>query len=184
MSNSLSTNQSIIRDEIHEEEEEENFAFASSLDAPKCVQSTTQLVYTGLRRPVNLTCFMHDGNPSKLNFTWQLPTGNIRPGHPLNSTGTSLIVLPDQFDHFGSVLCRAQNELDFTGECRINLIMGGIPDPIESCRYTYVNATLTVNCKAGFHQGDEDLFCYMHKKQDNGSFSEHARLKGKEKRRA
>lgn len=31
---------------------------------------------------------------------------------------------------------------------------------------------------AGFHQGDEDFFCYMYKRQDNGSFSEHARLKG------
>jgi hypothetical protein len=53
-----------------------------------------------------------------------------------------------------------------------------VPDPIESCRYTYVNATLTVNCQAGFHQGDDEFFCYMHKRQENGSFSEHARLKG------
>ncbi|CAF0925352.1 unnamed protein product, partial [Didymodactylos carnosus] len=52
------------------------------------------------------------------------------------------------------------------------------PDPIESCRYTYINATLTVNCAAGFHQGDEDFFCYMYKKQENGSYSEHGRLKG------
>jgi hypothetical protein len=31
---------------------------------------------------------------------------------------------------------------------------------------------------AGFHQGDEDFFCYMYKRQQNGSYSEHARLKG------
>ncbi len=31
---------------------------------------------------------------------------------------------------------------------------------------------------AGFHQGDDDFFCYMYKRQQNGSFSEHARLKG------
>ncbi len=37
---------------------------------------------------------------------------------------------------------------------------------------------MTVSCSAGFHQGDEDFFCYMYKRQDNGSFSEHARLKG------
>jgi len=35
-----------------------------------------------------------------------------------------------------------------------------------------------VNCLAGFHQGDEDFFCYMYKRQNNGGFSEHARLKG------
>jgi hypothetical protein len=35
---------------------------------------------------------------------------------------------------------------------------------------------------AGFHQGDEDFFCYMYKRQDNGSYSEHARLKGESHR--
>jgi hypothetical protein len=60
----------------------------------------------------------------------------------------------------------------------LNFLYLGIPDPIESCRYTYLNATLTVNCLAGFHQGDEDFFCYMYKRQNNGSYSEHARLKG------
>ena len=53
-----------------------------------------------------------------------------------------------------------------------------IPDQIKSCRHTYENSTLQVNCVAGFHQGDEDFFCYMFKKQDNGIYSEHARLKG------
>ncbi len=35
-----------------------------------------------------------------------------------------------------------------------------------------------MNCLAGFHQGDEDFFCYMYKRQNNGGYSEHARLKG------
>ena len=30
----------------------------------------------------------------------------------------------------------------------------------------------------GFHQGDADFFCYMYKRQDDGRYSEHARLKG------
>ena len=37
---------------------------------------------------------------------------------------------------------------------------------------------MTVNCQAGFHQGDEDFFCYMYKRQLNGTYSEHARLNG------
>ncbi|CAF0878185.1 unnamed protein product [Adineta ricciae] len=134
--------------------------------------------FTGIHRPINLTCFMNDANPSKLNFTWILPNGETHLGHLLNQTASYITVLPNHIEDFGQATCRAQNELDLFAECHINMIMGGIPDPIKSCGYTYVNATLTVNCAAGFHQGDEDFFCYMYKKQDNGSFSEHARLKG------
>ncbi|CAF0811340.1 unnamed protein product [Rotaria sordida] len=134
--------------------------------------------FTGIHRSINLTCFMNDANPSKLNFTWLLPNGRTHLGYYLNTTSNYITFLPDHSEDFGQVICRAQNELGLFGECHINLIMGGIPDPIESCHYTYANATLTVNCVAGFHQGDEDFFCYMFKRQDNGSFSEHARLKG------
>ncbi|UJR31889.1 hypothetical protein I4U23_019363 [Adineta vaga] len=146
---------------------------------PTCahkVQSSHQ-IFTGIHRPINLTCFMNDANPSKLNFTWILPNGNTRLGHHLNQTSNYITVIPNQIEDFGQATCRAQNELDLFAECHINMIMGGIPDPIKSCGYTYVNATLTVNCVAGFHQGDEDFFCYMYKRQDNGEFSEHARLK-------
>ncbi|CAF3351027.1 unnamed protein product [Rotaria socialis] len=134
--------------------------------------------FTGIHRSINLTCFMNDANPSNLNFTWILPDGNTHIGYYINSTSNYLTVLPNHSDDFGQVICRAENELGLSGECHINMVMGGIPDPIESCQHTYVNTTLTVNCVAGFHQGDEDFFCYMYKRQDNGSFSEHARLKG------
>ncbi|CAF3221358.1 unnamed protein product [Rotaria sp. Silwood2] len=134
--------------------------------------------FTGIHRSINLTCFMNDANPSKLNFTWLLPNGHTHLGYYINTTSSYLTILPKHSEDFGQVICRAQNELGLFGECHINMIMGGIPDPIESCHYTYVNATLTVSCVAGFHQGDEDFFCYMSKRQDNGSFSEHARLKG------
>lgn len=54
-----------------------------------------------------------------------------------------------------------------------------MPDEIKSCHHTYQNSTLQVNCVPGFHQGDADFFCYMYKRQDDGRYSEHARLKGK-----
>ncbi|CAF1365858.1 unnamed protein product [Adineta steineri] len=134
--------------------------------------------YTGIHRPINLTCHMLNGNPPKNNFTWHLPNGNIRLGHYLNISSSYITIIPNQYTDFGQVTCRAQNELGLFGECHVNMILGGIPDPIKSCHYTYLNSTLTVNCVAGYHQGDEDFFCYMYKRQKNGSYSEHARLKG------
>ncbi|CAF4568039.1 unnamed protein product [Rotaria sp. Silwood1] len=147
---------------------------------PTCSHKTQYIpqFFTGIHRSINLTCFMNDANPSKLNFTWLLPNGHTLIGYYLNTTSSYITILPKHSEDFGQIICRAQNELNLFGECHINMVMGGIPDPIESCQYTYVNATLTVNCVAGFHQGDEDFFCYMFKRQDNGSFSEHARLKG------
>ncbi|CAF0988277.1 unnamed protein product [Adineta steineri] len=134
--------------------------------------------FTGIHRPINLTCFMNDANPSKLNFTWILPNGIERSGYYLNQTASYITVIPKQIQDFGQATCRAQNEPNLFAECHVNMIMGGIPDPVKSCTYTYVNTTLTVNCVAGFHQGDEDFFCYMFKRQENGSFSEHGRLRG------
>ncbi|CAF2879252.1 unnamed protein product [Rotaria sp. Silwood2] len=133
---------------------------------------------TGIHRPINLTCHMINGNPTKINFTWHLPNENIRLGHYLNKTSSYITIIPNYNTDFGQITCRAQNELGLFGECHFNMVLGGIPDPIESCHYTYLNSTLTVNCMAGFHQGDEDFFCYMYKRQQNGSYSEHARLKG------
>ncbi|CAF3767718.1 unnamed protein product [Rotaria sordida] len=133
---------------------------------------------TGIHRPINLTCHMNNGNPSKLNFTWHLPNGNIYLGYYLNKTSSHITIIPNSNIDFGQITCRAQNELGLFGECHFNMVLGGVPDPIESCHYTYINSTLTVNCMAGFHQGDEDFFCYMYKRQQNGSYSEHARLKG------
>jgi hypothetical protein len=138
---------------------------------------------------------MNNGNPSTNNFTWHLPNGNVYLGYYLNTTSSYLTINPKSVTDFGQITCRAQNELGLFGECHINMTLGGlfqcfslndilneyigIPDPIESCHYTYLNSTLTVNCLAGFHQGDEDFFCYMYKRQHNGTYSEHARLKGK-----
>lgn len=68
---------------------------------------------------------MHGANPSKLNFTWLLPNAKQRAGLYLNSTASYLTVLPNQLNEFGPITCRAQNELDLVGECRIDMIMGG-----------------------------------------------------------
>ena len=103
------------------------FLLILSIDGPKCAHRTSSSLqtYTGLHRPINVTCFMHEGNPSELNFTWILPDQTVRKGFPLNSTSNILTVQPDHFDDFGIFICRAQNALDLVGECKINLIMGG-----------------------------------------------------------
>ncbi|CAF1279939.1 unnamed protein product [Adineta ricciae] len=148
--------------------------------SPICSQknSSPPQLYTGINRAINLTCHMSNGNPTKVNFTWHLPNGNIYLGSYLNTSSSYITYLPAYTTDFGQVICRAQNELGLFGECHVNMILGAIPDPIQSCHYTYINSTLTVNCVAGYHQGDEDFFCYMYKRQSNGSYSEHARLKG------
>ena len=68
---------------------------------------------------------MNDGNPSKLNFTWILPNGNKRLGYYLNTTSSYITYTPNYNEDFGQTTCRAQNELSLSGECHINLNMGG-----------------------------------------------------------
>lgn len=97
------------------------------IDSPTCSHktSTTPQFFTGIHRSINLTCFMNDGNPSKLNFTWLLPNGNKRLGHYLNTTANYITITPKHSEDFGQATCRAQNELGLSGECHINMIMGG-----------------------------------------------------------
>jgi hypothetical protein len=98
-----------------------------SIDGPTCshkIQHPPQF-FTGIHRSINLTCFMNDGNPSKLNFTWLLPNGNKRLGYYINTTSSYITVLPNHSDDFGEATCRAENELGLFGECHINMIMGG-----------------------------------------------------------
>lgn len=128
----MSTNQSIIRVEKEQLQynKRENILFILfySIDGPTCshkIQSPLQF-FTGIHRPVNLTCFMNDANPSNLNFTWFLPDGSTRLGdYYINSTSNYLTILPDYTTDFGQFICRAHNELGLSGECYINMVMGG-----------------------------------------------------------
>jgi hypothetical protein len=104
-----------------------NVCLSYFIDGPICSHKSqlSSQFYTGIRRSVNLTCYMNDGNPSKLNFTWHLPNGITRLGYYLNITSSFITVLPNQIEDFGQATCRAQNELGLFGECHINMIMGG-----------------------------------------------------------
>jgi hypothetical protein len=68
---------------------------------------------------------MYNGNPSKINFTWYLPNGNIYLGYYLNTTSSYITVIPDSTTDFGQATCRAQNEVGLFGECHVNMILGG-----------------------------------------------------------
>jgi hypothetical protein len=68
---------------------------------------------------------MFNGNPSKINFTWHLPNGNVRLGSYLNTTSSYITIIPNNSTDFGEVTCRAQNELGLFGECHVNMILGG-----------------------------------------------------------
>jgi hypothetical protein len=97
------------------------------LDSPICSHKTPLPLqyYTGIHRPINLTCHMNNGNPSKNNFTWHLPNGNIHLGYYLNTTSSYITIIPKYITDFGQITCRAQNELGLFGECHINMTLGG-----------------------------------------------------------
>lgn len=98
------------------------------VDSPICSYKNSLLpqVFTGIHRPINLTCHMNNGNPSKINFTWHLPNGNILLGYYLNTTSSYITLIPKTNIDFGQITCRAQNELNLFGECFINMNLGGL----------------------------------------------------------
>lgn len=100
-------------------------AILSLLDSPRCLSKSLLLLYTGLNRPINLTCHMLAGNPSTINFTWHLPNGDIRRGQSLNSTSTSLRFIPKDRHQFGLIICRGQNEYSLAGQCHLKMVLGG-----------------------------------------------------------
>lgn len=102
------------------------------LDSPRCSSRSPfpPDILTALGRPINLTCHMNNGNPSKINFTWHLPNGHIRLGHYLNATSSYITVIPKEIDEFGPTICRAQNDLGLFGQCHLKMILGGSLCPL------------------------------------------------------
>ena len=113
---------------IRSDSTDEMHLFSSLLDSPRCSSKTPFLpdILTARGRPINLTCHMNNGNPSKINFTWLLPNGHIRLGHRLNATSSYITVIPQQIDEFGPIICRAQNHLGLFGQCHLKMILGGL----------------------------------------------------------
>jgi hypothetical protein len=103
------------------------FIFVYVLDSPICSSKSLfpWQIFAALGRPINIACHMHNGNPSKLNFTWHLPNGHIRLGRDLNATSSSLSLIPYRHDEFGSIICQAQNELGLAGQCHLKMVLGG-----------------------------------------------------------
>lgn len=103
------------------------FVFCYILDSPICSRKITTLpeFLTGIRRPINITCHMNNGNPTKLNFTWHLPNGHKRFGNYLNRTSNYITIKATNTTDFGQITCRAQNELGLFGECHFNMVLGG-----------------------------------------------------------
>lgn len=123
------------RNRLSEEEGEEKHCTEEDVlfisDSPICSQkfASPPQLYTGIGRPINFTCHMNNGNPTRNNFTWHLPNGSIYFGHSLNSTSSYLTITPGSITDFGQITCRAQNELGLAGECHINMSLGGLSRP-------------------------------------------------------
>lgn len=81
---------------------------------------------------------------------------------------------PNSINDFGTVKCKATNEIGST-ECSYELKLGGIPNPPTDCTRIIKNSSAIISCQVGFHQGDPDIYCYLLRKSENGVYKEHTR---------
>lgn len=145
------------------------------LDSPKCSKHQKLIYYTGINQTVELECRMSDANPPYLDFSWHF-TNNQGNREKMQSNGfiSRISWMPRSENDFGEVSCSASNGLDL-GECKMQLMLGGPPNPPLECYHKENNRTIIIECKPGFDQGDPEVYFYLLKKKANGVLVEYAR---------
>ncbi len=118
---------------------------------------------------------MTDANPQYLDFDWTFTNNQ---GHKDRTQSNGFISrvkwTPKKLSDFGEIKCAANNGLD-SGECRINLLLGGTPNPPNNCYHKENNKTIIIECVPGFDQGDPEVYYYLLKKKSNNVLVEYAR---------
>ncbi len=126
---------------------------------------------------------MTDANPPYLNFNWKLANEYRNNNHNNNNNKekfrtsgfTSRIKFtPESHSDFGQISCYASNGLE-DGECKMQLQLGGTPNPPFDCFHKENNKTIIIECKPGFDQGDPEVYFYLLKKKPAGVLVEYAR---------
>jgi hypothetical protein len=120
---------------------------------------------------------MTDANPPYLDFDWILTSDkmNTDRDHSRSNGFTSRIKFtPKSLNDFGEVTCMASNGIE-NGECRMQLQLGGPPNPPYDCFHKENNKTIIIECKPGFDQGDPEMYFYLLKKKTSGLLVEYAR---------
>ena len=118
---------------------------------------------------------MTDANPPYLDFSWQfVKTQGQRDRIRSNGFISRVNWTPERKSDFGEIKCIASNGLD-TGECKIQLVLGGPPNPPHQCYHKENNKTIIIECLPGFDQGDPEVYFYLLKKKSNDILVEYAR---------
>jgi hypothetical protein len=118
---------------------------------------------------------MSEANPPYLDFKWRF-SSYLNYDDKLKANGfvSRINVTPKSMNDFGEITCIASNGLE-SSECRIQLKLGGAPNPPYDCFYKENNKTIIIECKPGFDQGDPEVYFYLLKKKANGVLVEYAR---------
>lgn len=118
---------------------------------------------------------MTDANPPYLDFNWILTNDQANRDKSHSNGFTSRIEFtPKSLNDFGVISCLASNGLE-NGECKMQLELGGPPNPPIDCFHKENNKTIIIECKPGFDQGDPEVYFYLLKKKTNGILVEYAR---------
>lgn len=146
-----------------------------SIDSPKCSKYQKQIYHTGINQTVELECRMSDANPPYLDFSWNF-MNNQGNREKMKSNGfvSRISWMPRSENDFGEISCSATNGLE-DGECKMQLVLGGPPNPPVDCYHKENNKTVIIECKPGFDQGDPEVYYYLLKKKTNGVLVEYAR---------
>jgi hypothetical protein len=133
------------------------------------------LYNTGINQTVELECHMTEANPPYLDFTWQF-SNNQGTKNRMRTNGfvSRINWTPRNENDFGEISCSAFNEID-GGECKIQVELGGPPNPPYDCYHKENNKTIIIECKPGFEQGDPEVYFYLLKKKANNALVEYAR---------
>lgn len=118
---------------------------------------------------------MTDANPQYLNFKWQFANNQIhRDVSQSNGFISRVKFTPKSKSDFGQIKCIANNGLD-SGECQMQLALGGPPNPPHACYHKENNKTIIIECLPGFEQGDPEVYFYLLKRKSNDVLVEYAR---------
>jgi len=125
---------------------------------------------------------MTDANPPYLNFNWKLANelkhnnnnNNLKEKFRTSGFTSRIKFKPESIQDFGQISCYASNGLE-DGECKMQLQLGGTPNPPYDCFHKENNKTIIIECKPGFDQGDPEVYFYLLKKKPAGILVEYAR---------
>ncbi len=145
------------------------------LYAPLCSPYQKKTHFTGINQTVELECRMTDANPQYLNFKWLFANNHVHKDVSQSNGFISRVKFtPKGKADFGQIKCVASNGLS-SGECQMQLALGGTPNPPHDCYHRENNKTIIIECLPGFDQGDPEVYFYLLKKKSNDVLVEYAR---------